>query len=86
MPTPAPMPDFIVDPDKLSRLKHHLPGRTDLLSVEELEQLRAMCLGCIWRHRVAWDRGQMLDELETILFDFVRVIENRENEEPFSID
>jgi hypothetical protein len=85
-PTPVPMPDFIVDPDKLSRLKHHLPGHTDLLSVEELEQLRAMCLGCIWRHRVAWDRGQMLDELETILFDFVREIKNRENEEPFSVD
>ncbi|KAI0763215.1 hypothetical protein BC629DRAFT_1583945 [Irpex lacteus] len=49
--TPTPLPDFVVDPDAVSQLKQELQGKTEALNVEELEQLRAMCLARVWKHR-----------------------------------
>ncbi len=47
---------------------------TDLLDVEQLEQLRASCLGCIWAHRSDWDRDNLILELGKIMHDFVEEV------------
>jgi hypothetical protein len=73
-PTPIPVPEFVVDRFRLSKLKDSLREDTADLSVEELEQLRATCLGCVWRHRTAWDRRAVLEELETVVGDFLREV------------
>ncbi|KAF9224569.1 AAA-domain-containing protein [Gyrodon lividus] len=65
--SPTPLPDFHVDEELLSNLQYQLKTRTSQLSVEQLEQLRATCLGCIWRHRAEWNRDALVDELLDIL-------------------
>lgn len=72
-PTPPP-PDFIVDETKVNALRTALIEQTDGLSVEELEQLRASCLSCVWRHRADWDRAALLDELRGLIAEFVEEV------------
>ena len=71
---PTPLPDFIVDEGKLDALRAALVQQTDGLSVEELEQLRASCLSCVWRHRADWDRGSLLDNLRTLVDEFIEEV------------
>ncbi|KAH9928867.1 uncharacterized protein B0H18DRAFT_874349 [Fomitopsis serialis] len=61
--TPSPVPDFILDEYLICDLKRTLRDDTTSLSVEQLEQLRAICLGCVWRHRSDWDRTEVVREL-----------------------
>lgn len=68
---PAPLPDFHVDEALLSALETRFVAQTEALNVEELEQLRATALNCIWRHRQAWDRDSCLRELVGIVDEFV---------------
>jgi ATPase family AAA domain-containing protein 2 len=68
---PTPLPDFHLNQDALMHLRRDLRDMTDLLSVEQLEQLRASCLGRIWAHRSDWDRNNLIDELGKLLRDFV---------------
>jgi ATPase family AAA domain-containing protein 2 len=68
---PTPLPEFHLDQDALMHLRRDLRDMTDLLSVEQLEQLRASCLGRIWAHRSDWDRNNLIDELGKLLRDFV---------------
>jgi hypothetical protein len=68
---PTPLPDFHVDEELLGNLKRHLRDRTDNLNVEQLEQLRATCLSCVWRHRAEWNRDRLIQELSGIVEDFV---------------
>jgi hypothetical protein len=39
--------------------------------VEQLEQLRATCLGCVWRRRKEWDRDALVGELKEVVKEFV---------------
>ena len=73
-PSPGPQPTFSVSDHHLHTLSERLVGRTDTLSVEQLEQLRAACLGCVWRRRSDWDRDGMVQELLDIVNVFVEEI------------
>ena len=68
---PTPLPEFHVDEALMSMLQHQLNTRTDQLSVEMLEQLRAMCLGCVWRHRAEWNRDALVREIMGVLDEFL---------------
>lgn len=70
----TPLPDFFVDDALLSTLKHSLCDSTAALNVEELEQLRATCLSCVWRHRTEWDRTSLIHELMHIVQEFVHEV------------
>ncbi|KAK0197523.1 AAA-domain-containing protein [Armillaria mellea] len=72
--TPTPLPDFHIDEGLVSQLQGSLRGNTASLTVEQLEQLRATCLGCVWRHRSAWDRDNLVRELQDIVSDFVEEV------------
>ncbi|KAF4602613.1 hypothetical protein EYR40_005828 [Pleurotus pulmonarius] len=72
-PTP-PLPDFIVDEQQLSAFAQQLCDDTRFLSIEYLEQLRATCLGCVWRHRTEWDRGELIHELSDTVHQFVEEV------------
>lgn len=72
--TPTPLPDFHVDMDSLALLQHELHKTTEPLNVEQLEQLRATCLARIWHHRSAWNRSPLVQELRTLLREFVEQI------------
>lgn len=69
-PTPPP-PDFHVNDDLLHSLQSGLRDTTGALNVEQLEQLRATCLGCVWRHRTEWDRDSLVRELKDVVKEFV---------------
>ena len=70
-PSPEPHPTFTVTEHHLQTLSKQLADRTGALNVEQLEQLRAICLGCIWRRRSEWQRDDMVQELLDIVREFV---------------
>ncbi|CAE6418854.1 unnamed protein product [Rhizoctonia solani] len=79
-PTPEPepeepLPSFHVDESRLQALGEHLVHSTTSLKVEQLEQLRALCLNCVWRHRSDWDRDAMLGKMMEIVTDFVQQVQ-----------
>lgn len=69
-PSPPP-PDFHVDETLLVDLEARYVEKTEQLNVEELEQLRATSLNCIWRYRQSWDRDACVRELFGIVDEFV---------------
>lgn len=79
--TPSPpLPDFHVDEALLSELEVRFIDKTERLNVEELEQLRATSLNCIWRHRQEWDRDACVRELFGITDGFVEEAEMDESD------
>ncbi|KAI6041836.1 hypothetical protein EDC04DRAFT_2664386 [Pisolithus marmoratus] len=68
---PMPLPDFHVDEALVSTLQYQLTSKTDQFSVEMLEQLRAICLGCVWRHRKEWNRDALVRELLGVLDEYL---------------
>ncbi|KAM6489275.1 AAA domain containing protein [Amanita muscaria] len=68
--TPTPLPDFHVDQGLLDELRRRLVQDTVSMTVEQLEQLRATCLGCVWRHRQEWNRDELLRELLKLVEEF----------------
>jgi hypothetical protein len=71
-PTPEPQtppPPFVV-PD-LTTLQKTLAETTSEFTLEELEQLRAMALGLIWKRRADWDRHDLVRDLQAAVEDFV---------------
>ncbi|KAI6038096.1 AAA-domain-containing protein [Pisolithus marmoratus] len=68
---PTPLPDFHVDEALVSTLQYQLTSKTDQFSVEMLEQLRAICLGCVWRHRKEWNRDALVRELLGVLDEYL---------------
>ncbi|CAE7159986.1 unnamed protein product [Rhizoctonia solani] len=81
-PTPAvdpepeePVPTFHIDESRLQALGDHLVHSTVALKVEQLEQLRALCLNCVWCHRREWDRDAMLGKMMEIVTDFVQQVQ-----------
>ncbi|KAH9941140.1 AAA-domain-containing protein [Epithele typhae] len=71
---PTPLPDFYLDEAALQGLKTYLRDATASLNVEQLEQLRATCLGLVWRHRQDWDREVLLRELKAEAQTFVEEV------------
>lgn len=69
-PSPPP-PDFHVDEMLITDLEARYVQKTERFNVEELEQLRATSLNCIWRHRQEWDRDTCVHELFNIIDEFV---------------
>lgn len=81
--TPTPLPEFHVDQTLVFKLKGDLRDTTASLTVEQLEQLRATCLGCIWRHRTEWDRDALVQELKELVKEFVgEVVEDVSDSTP----
>ncbi|KAF9568757.1 AAA-domain-containing protein [Agrocybe pediades] len=74
-PTPPPLPDFHVSPSLVSNLRQLLKSKTGRLNIEQLEQLRATCLGTVWRHRKEWDRDELVKELLRDVKDFIAEVE-----------
>ncbi|EJT48969.1 TAT-binding protein [Trichosporon asahii var. asahii CBS 2479] len=62
-PSPPPVYPPLEVPD-LSALRAALRDDTGLLTVEELEQLRAALLDRVWRSRQSWDRAPLVEGLE----------------------
>ena len=72
--TPTPLPEFHIDSSLIDKLKSDLRDTTGSLTVEQLEQLRATSLGCVWRHRTEWDRDALVRELREIVMEFVEEV------------
>lgn len=69
--TPTPLPEFHVDASLINNLRADLRDQTGSLTIEQLEQLRATCLGCVWRHRTEWNRDALVNELNDVVKEFV---------------
>lgn len=74
-PSAPPLPVFHIDEARVIALQEHLVHSTSSLTVEQLEQLRALCLSCIWRNRGEWDRDSMIGQLMEIVTDFVQQVQ-----------
>ena len=72
-PSP-PLPDFHVDIGLVEELRQTLRDSTASLTIEQLEQLRATCLGNLWRHRSDWDRDDLVRELQGVVKNFVEEV------------
>lgn len=72
-PTP-PLPEFRLNEASLLELRALLRDQTGALNVEQLEQLRATCLSCIWRRRTDWDRDNLIRELTELVNEFVEEV------------
>ena len=72
-PSP-PLPDFHVDIGLVEDLRQTLRDSTVSLTIEQLEQLRATCLGNVWRHRSNWDRDDLVRELQGVVKNFVEEV------------
>jgi len=70
-PTSPILPDFTVNQSLLANLREHLGRGTAHLTIEQLEELRATCLDCIWRRRADWDRSAMLSEMITSVSQYM---------------
>ena len=79
-PTP-PLPDFHVSPELVSSLRQLLTSDTTGLTIEQLEQLRATCLGTVWRHRKDWDRNELVTELLKEVKEFVEEVMEENGED-----
>ncbi|KAK4705160.1 ATPase family AAA domain-containing protein 2, partial [Phenoliferia sp. Uapishka_3] len=75
-PTPEPLPDFDLDASSLKSFSAFLRDQTDALNVDQLEQLRAACYDIIWRGRKAWDRTEMLRELDVLAREYIEEVES----------
>ncbi|KAG9066437.1 ATPase AAA domain-containing protein 2B [Linnemannia hyalina] len=65
--TPTPPPVLILDPSEVTLLRQALVDKTDTSTVEELDQLRAALYEDLWEHRLQWDKGPMLMDMnETV--------------------
>ncbi|THU83079.1 AAA-domain-containing protein [Dendrothele bispora CBS 962.96] len=78
--TPTPLPDFHISDYLVEELKDSLRDETSSLTIEQLEQLRATCLGCIWRNRKEWDRDACVREVKEIVKEFLREVGDGDEE------
>jgi len=79
-PTP-PLPDFHVSSALVSDLRQLLTVETANLTIEQLEQLRATCLGTVWRHRKEWNRDELVKELLRDVKEFVDEVMDESTED-----
>ena len=73
--SPTPLPDFHISPSLVDELSRLLKNETAKLTTEQLEQLRATCLGAVWRYRKEWDRDELVMELMKCVKEFVSEVE-----------
>jgi hypothetical protein len=66
------LPDFIVHQGLLANLRDKLECDSACLTIEQLEEVRATCLDCIWRRRADWDRSRMLGEMITAVGQYMQ--------------
>ena len=76
-PSP-PLPDFHLDESLLEGLRTKLREKTGSLTVEQLEQLRATCLGEVWRQRKEWNRDGLVRDLEKMVDEFLEEVKELE--------
>lgn len=76
-PSP-PLPDFHLDEDLLQELRAKLTEKTSGLTIEQLEQLRATCLGEVWRQRKEWDRDSLVKSLLKSVDEFLEEVKELE--------
>jgi len=79
--TPTPLPDFHVSTTLVDELRQVLKDETANLTTEQLEQLRATCLGAVWRYRKEWDRDELVRELMKCVKEFVSEVEEYDLDE-----
>jgi hypothetical protein len=63
-----------VDDALVQRLETKLQNDTGFLNVEHLEQLRATCLGVVWKGRTEWNRDEMVQELLRHVGDYIEEV------------
>ncbi|KAF9149586.1 hypothetical protein BG015_008620 [Linnemannia schmuckeri] len=61
--TPTPPSVLILDTSEVALLRQTLVDKTDNSTVEELDQLRAALYEDLWEHRLQWDKGPMLQDM-----------------------
>ena len=76
-PSP-PLPDFHLDEDLLQELRSKLTDKSGNLTIEQLEQLRATCLGEVWRQRKEWDRDPLVKSLLKSVDEFLEEVKELE--------
>lgn len=76
-PSP-PLPDFHLDEGLLEELRAKLVGDTGSMTIEQLEQLRATCLGEVWRQRKEWDRDGLVRVLLKNVDEFLEEVKELE--------
>jgi len=79
--TPTPLPDFHFSTSLVDELCRLLKDETANLTTEQLEQLRATCLGAVWRYRKEWDRDELVRELIKCVKEFVSEVEEYDLDE-----
>lgn len=73
-PSPPPPPLFI--PREIENVARLLIEETEEHTVEELEQLRAMCLSCIWKYRRDWNKTGLVMEMTRVAEKFIMQVRN----------
>ena len=76
----TPLPDFHVSRGLVDELGRMFRVETGRLTIEQLEQLRATCLGAVWRERKEWDRDRLVGELVKLVRAFVLEVEGSDSE------
>ena len=76
---PSLPPPFVLPLSSLSALERTISDRTAAFNIEQLEQLRALLSDAIWRRRADWDRTALVEELATVVADFVRGVESEDD-------
>lgn len=77
-PSP-PLPDFHLNEDLLQELRAKLTEKTGSLTIEQLEQLRATCLGEVWSQRKEWDRDPLVEALLKSVDEFLEEVKELED-------
>lgn len=71
--SPPPVYPPLEVPD-LSSLRAVLRDETEILNVEELEQLRAALLDRVWRARKSWDRTALVDDMKSFVDRYIEEV------------
>ncbi|PCH43404.1 hypothetical protein WOLCODRAFT_153460 [Wolfiporia cocos MD-104 SS10] len=71
---PTPLPEFIVNETMLETLHCTLRDSTGSLNVEQLEQLCATSLGCVWRHCSEGNRITLIKEPTPVVQEFAEEV------------
>lgn len=78
-PPPEPLPDFVLDEDKLSAFTSRLISESSDLTVEQLEQLSSTLTDTVWQARLTWDKTKLIGDLDKCLSTVLRSI-NKQRE------
>jgi hypothetical protein len=68
-------PSLRKDPARVVKLLDDMTRQTDGYTVEQLEQVYAVCMDVIWRLRHEWDRTVVIKETETCVWRVMNEIE-----------